>query len=83
MKSNYYSRFKSAFSMLIACIMFIGIIPVSFAAQVNEYVDPADTWMVANGRTNELDMNATITTETQVCLRCTKETLVTTYRVPE
>ena len=44
---------------------------------------PADNWIRANGRTNELDMNATTTYETQYCSVCNRDTLVLTYRVPE
>ena len=54
-----------------------------FAAQVNEYVDPAEVWLSSNNRTNELDVNATTTYETQHCTVCQKDTLVLTYRVPE
>lgn len=83
MKSNHNSRIKSIISMLLACVMIIGMMPTIFAAQDNEYVDPADSWVVANGRTNELDMNATTTYETQYCFECNKETTTLTYRVPE
>lgn len=74
---------KSVISLLIVCMMIIGMVPTAFAAQDNEYVDPADSWVVANGRTNELDMNATTTYETQYCFSCGKHTTVLTYRVPE
>ncbi len=65
--------------------MAIDMIPAMSvsAAQSNEYTDPADVWMTANGRTNELDINATITYETQMCYVCNKETSIQTYRVPE
>jgi len=76
-------NFKSVISLLIACMMIIGMVPTTFAAQSNEYVDPADVWMSANGRTNELDINATTTYETQYCFECGKDTNVLTYRVPE
>ena len=49
----------------LAAVTLLGTMPmVSYAAQSNEYVDPADVWMEANGRTNEFDINATITYET-------------------
>ena len=83
MKTKHNSRFKSVVSLLIVCMMIIGMVPTTFAAQDNEYVDPADSWVVANGRTNELDMNATTTYETQYCAECDKTTTVLTYRVPE
>jgi len=83
MKSNHKSRIKSIVSALLVLTLVLGIVPVSFAAQHNEYTDPADVWMSANGRTNEFDMNATITYETGYCTVCGRDTLGTTYRVPE
>lgn len=75
---------KSVLSALLSTIMLLGSFPaVTFAAQSNEYVDPADHWLSSNGRTNELDMNATTTFETSWCPICNKETTVLTYRVPE
>ena len=82
--STKYST-KSLLSGLLAAVMTIGTIPVISvsAAQSNEYVDPADVWMEANGRTNEFDMNATTTYETQYCPVCNMDTTSLTYRVPE
>ncbi len=56
---------------------------VSMAAQSTTYVDPADKWIEANNRTNEFDINATVTTETVYCPNCDMETSHLTYRVPE
>ena len=72
----------SIIGVALALVLLMGTVPI-FAAQSNEYVDPADVWMTANGRTNELDMNATITYETQYCTVCGRDTLQTAYRVPE
>ncbi|MGM9552258.1 MAG: S-layer homology domain-containing protein [Clostridia bacterium] len=83
MKTKHFSM-KSVISMLLALVIIGGTLPVSvFAAQSNEYVDPADNWLSSNNRTNELDVNATITNETQYCNVCKKFTSVLTYRVPE
>ena len=83
MKTKHFSM-KSVISMLLALVIIAGTLPVSvFAAQSNEYVDPADNWLSSNNRTNELDVNATITNETQYCNVCKKHTSVLTYRVPE
>ena len=83
MKTKHFSM-KSVVSMLLALVIIAGTLPVSvFAAQSNEYVDPADNWLSSNNRTNELDVNATITNETQYCNVCKKFTSVLTYRVPE
>lgn len=84
MKLRKFS-FKSVISMLIVCVMVIGMLPTMgvFAAQTSEYIDPAENWLTANGRTNELDVNANTTYETQYCCVCNMTTTVLTYRVPE
>ena len=49
----------------------------------SDYVDPADNWLSTSSRTNEFDMNATVTYETEFCGICNKSTVIMTYRVPE
>ena len=78
-KRNY----KSIVSILLTICMMATLIPNVFAAQSNEYTDPAEVWLSSNNRTNELDVNSTTTYETQYCLVCDKQTTVLTYRVPE
>ena len=70
-------------SVILCICMILSLSSNIFAAQVNEYVDPAEVWLSSNNRTNELDVNATTTYETQHCGVCQKDTLVLTYRVPE
>ena len=77
------SKAKSIISIILTICMLSTFIPAVYAAQSNEYVDPADSWLSSNNRTNELDVNATITNETQYCCVCRKNTSVMTYRVPE
>ena len=77
------NKFKSVLSMILTICMLATFVPNVFAAQSNEYVDPADSWLSSNNRTNELDVNATTTYETQYCAVCDKTTTVLTYRVPE
>lgn len=78
------NKTKSILSVLLTMMMLISAFPVTtFAAQSNEYVDPAENWLSSNGRTNELDVNATTTYETQYCAVCNMQTTVLTYRVPE
>ncbi len=78
------NKTKSVLSALLTAVLLLGSVPqVTYAAQVNEYTDPADNWLTANGRTNELDMNATTTYETGYCTVCQRDTLGLTYRVPE
>ena len=75
---------KSLIAGLMSATVLLSTFPVGVqAAQVNEYVDPADIWVSANGRTNELDFNATITQETAWCTVCNKDTIMLTYRTPE
>lgn len=82
MKTRY--KIKRVLAGILAAGMAMSFIPtVSFAAQSNEYVDPADVWIEANGRTNELDVNATTTYETIYCPVCDMDTTQLTYRVPE
>ena len=54
MKSNH--KLKSVISMMLAVIIVLGTLPgmTVFAAQKNDYADPADNWLVTNSRTNEL-----------------------------
>lgn len=78
------TKIKSILSSLLAFTMLLSTAPtLTYAAQSNDYVDPADVWITANGRTNELDMNATTTYEISYCTVCEKDTLGLTYRVPE
>ena len=81
MKNNH--KFKSFVSVILSLCMLVSLMPTVLAAQSNEYVDPADSWLTSNSRTNEFDVNSTITNETQYCCVCRKDTSVLTYRVPE
>ena len=85
MKTKHSLKMKSLMSAFLAVVMILGTLPVMnvFAAQKSDYEDPADNWLKTNNRTNELDMNATVTYETQWCPVCNKDTTVLTYRVPE
>lgn len=79
---------KKIVSAVLTASMLIGVSPMitpitTYAAQSNDYVDPADSWLETNNRTNELDANATVTSGTQWCFVCNKETLSISYRVPE
>ena len=76
-------KFKSIVSLILTICMMATFIPSVFAAQSNEYTDPAEIWLSSNNRTNEFDVNATTTYETQYCAVCRKNTAVMCYRVPE
>ena len=82
-------RKNKIISCILSAVMAAGTLPsmfpsvIAYAAQSNEYVDPADSWIEANGRTDELDMNSTTTYETTYCPNCGFDTTILTYRVPE
>ena len=81
LKKNHYSR--RALTLLLTLVMCVGMIPTAFAAQQNSYHDPAEHWMQASGRTNELDANSVVTRETFKCGECGKATSFEVFRVPE
>lgn len=84
-KTKHHLKFKSIISIVLTFVMLVGALPTVsvFAAQKSDYVDPADNWLSTSSRTNELDMNATVTYETEFCGICNKSTVIMTYRVPE
>ena len=55
----------------------------SFAAQEDNYHDPAENWLNAANRTNELDANATVTHETFNCAVCGGARSFMAWRTPE
>lgn len=61
MKARTKKLGTRAVAMLLSAVMAFSLFPVSAgAAQVNSYHDPAENWMQASGRTNELDVNAVV-----------------------
>lgn len=74
---------RSLISLLLALALTMSLVPAAFAAQENGYHDPAEHWMTANNRTNELDANAVVTHETFKCAICEKNTSFTIWRTPE
>ena len=74
---------KRLIALLLTLVMCVGMVPTAFAAQQNSYHDPAEHWLTASNRTNELDVNAVVTHETFNCGVCNKQTSFTAWRVPE
>ena len=74
---------RRALAMLLTLTLCLGMIPTAFAGQQNSYHDPAEHWLTANNRTNELDANSTVTRETFKCGECGKATSFEVFRVPE
>ena len=60
-------RPRSILAGLLALTLMFSMLPTAFAAQQNSYHDPAEHWMQASGRTNELDANSVVTHETFTC----------------
>ena len=79
------NKIKRILAAVMAAGMTLSVIPsiTTYAAQSNEYVDPADVWIEANGRTSEFDINATVTTGTMFCPVCDMPTSNISYRVPD
>ena len=74
---------RRALSLLLVLALCLGMAPMAFAAQENGYHDPAEHWLTANNRTNELDANAVVTHETFYCAVCEKQTSFSAFRTPE
>lgn len=84
MKARTKKLGTRAVARLLSAVMAFSLFPVSAgAAQVNSYHDPAENWMQASGRTNELDVNAVVTHETFNCGVCGKPTSFRAFRTPE
>lgn len=77
-------RFTRPMALILTAVLLVGMFPTTaLAAQQNSYHDPAEHWQQAAGRTNELDVNSTITHETFNCGECHKQTSFLAFRVPE
>lgn len=74
---------RRALAMLLTLALCFSLVPSAFAAQQNSYHDPAEHWMQASNRTNELDVNSVVTRETFKCGECGKVTSFEVFRVPE
>ncbi|WP_346704685.1 S-layer homology domain-containing protein [uncultured Agathobaculum sp.] len=76
-------RARSALALLLAVVLCVGMVPTAFAAQEDNYHDPAEHWIEALNRTNELDANSVVTIETFNCCECGQATSFEVFRVPE
>ena len=74
---------RRALALLLALVLCLSAMPVAFAGQEDGYHDPAEHWLTANNRTNELDANATVTRETFTCGECGRPTSFEVFRTPE
>lgn len=69
--------------MLVTVLVVSMFSTTALAVQEDSYHDPAEHWLSAVNRTNELDANATVTSETFNCSVCKKPTSFTVWRTPE
>lgn len=75
---------KRTVAMLLLLVTIVSMFSgTAFAAQENSYHDPAENWLTANNRTNELDVNAVVTHETFYCAECEQSTTFMAWRTPE
>ena len=61
---------KRITAVLMTFAMLSSGIPVAYAGQQNSYHDPAENWLESANRTEELDVNSTVTKETLHCYSC-------------
>ena len=75
---------KRMTALLLVLVLALSMFSTTaFAAQEDNYHDPAEHWLSAVNRTNELDANATVTHETFVCSICRQPTSFMVWRTPE
>ena len=75
---------RRALALLLAVLMTLALLPTTaLAGQEDGYHDPAERWMNAVNRTNELDVNSTVTYETFHCSGCHLDTSFRIWRTPE
>ena len=70
-------------ALFLVMAVMLSLVPSAFAAQEDNYHDPAEHWIEALNRTNELDANSTVTIETFNCCECGQATSFQVFRVPE
>ena len=84
MSSKTKKHGRSTIALLLTFVMILSLFSTTaFASQEDNYHDPAEHWLTAMNRTNELDANSTITHETFTCAQCRQATSFTVFRVPE
>ena len=71
-------------ALLLAMLLALSLLPLTaLAGQEDGYHDPAEHWLSASNRTNELDVNAVVTHETAHCFLCGMDSAITVWRTPE
>lgn len=80
---TYHRQRRTLLAAFLAVVMLFSLMPTAFAAQEDNYHDPAEHWQEALNRTNELDINSVVTVETANCCVCGHDTSFQIFRVPE
>lgn len=80
---TYHRQCRTLLAAFLAVVMLFSLMPSVFAAQEDNYHDPAEHWQEALNRTNELDVNSVVTVETANCCVCGHDTSFQIFRVPE
>ena len=80
---TYHRQRRTLLAAFLAVVMLFSLMPTAFAAQEDNYHDPAEHWQEALNRTNELDVNSVVTVETANCCVCGHDTSFQIFRVPE
>lgn len=84
MNKSVKTHGKRMTAMMLVLVLVVSLFSTTaFAAQEDNYHDPAEHWLSAVNRTNELDANATVTHETGNCAICGQSTTFIIYRTPE
>lgn len=84
MNKSVKTNGKRMAALMLVLVLVISMFSVTaIAAQEDNYHDPAEHWLSAVNRTNELDANATVTHETFVCSICKQPTSFMVWRTPE
>lgn len=81
-KTKHFPR-RALAMLLVLVTIFSAISVTAYAGQEDGYHDPAERWLNASNRTNELDVNATVTHETFHCAVCKQPTSFRAWRTPE
>lgn len=84
MNKSVKTRGKRMTAMMLVLVLVVSLFSTTaFAAQEDNYHDPAEHWLTASNRTNELDVNAVLTHETFYCAVCQQPTSFSAWRTPE
>lgn len=84
MNKSVKTHGKRMTALMLVLVLVVSLFSTTaMAAQEDNYHDPAEHWLSAVNRTNELDANATVTHETFVCSICKQPTSFMVWRTPE